>query len=80
MSLITTPSTDKKGGYGTDVFQQVNSNRSGIKKAKMRTCAIKMYPDEREDLEELFAKMGLSFSSGVRHVLTEYKNKHAENT
>lgn len=60
-------------------FNDVSQKRSGKSpRSTMKACAIKMRPEERNELEELFDRMGLTFSSGVRHVLTEFKNSKLE--
>lgn len=61
-------------------FKDVSQKRSGkTPRSTMKACAIKMRPEERNELEELFDQMGLTFSSGVRHVLTEFKRNHLKN-
>lgn len=78
MSLMTTPSKTQKSGYGSDVFQMVNDNRSGGKKSKMIQRTIKIRPEEMEELKELFDEMGLEVNVGIRFALREFKRNHSK--
>lgn len=75
MSLVT---KQEKKDYGADVFQEVNKRRTR-EKSKMVQRTIKIYPEEKEELQSLFDDLGLEFNSGIRFALKEFKRNHLKN-
>jgi len=59
------------------VFNDINRVNAGKPNSRMKPVMIKMYPEERKELERIFNSLGYSsFASGVRIALTEFKKKH----
>lgn len=81
MSLrkIVSDTKNQDSGYAKDVFKDVNLKRSEKpkQKPKMIQRTIKIYPEEKDELQIIFKELGLEFNSGVRFALKEFKRNHA---
>lgn len=66
---VTSPSERK----AKEVFSQNSSKEKKV----LTTFSIE--PSFKEELEELFADMGLGWAAGIRFALKEFSKKHSDN-
>lgn len=65
-----------------ELVDTLNLNKQpSILKKDLTQYSIKLYPQERAELDKIFSHLGLnSFSNGVRFALTEFKRNHLKET
>lgn len=61
-----------------EVFDNLNQSKSGKQNSRMVQYSIKLYPEERIELQNVFSSLGLTFSSGIRFALAEFKRNHSK--
>lgn len=62
--------------HAEKVFNNLNLSK-GNKPDTMKMVSFKMYEVEKAELNRIFQNLGLTFSSGLRFALTEFKRNHS---
>jgi arsenate reductase-like glutaredoxin family protein len=61
--------------HAEKVFDNLNLNN---KTETMKMVSFKMLTAEKQELKDIFKELGLTFSSGLRFALTEFKRNHSK--
>jgi antitoxin component of RelBE/YafQ-DinJ toxin-antitoxin module len=63
------------GEHAERIFNNLNITN---KAETMKMVSFKMLTAEKQELKEIFKELGLTFSSGLRFALTEFKRNHSK--